>query len=217
MLERFTWYKQSAFRWSGERLVVYIDPWGLTGDLPPADLILITHAHGDHFEPQDIAKVKMAKTVQVAPVDVANELSGDVRPVRPGERVDAAGVKIETVPAYNIDPARLGAHPKANNWVGYVLQLGGSTYYHAGDTDHLPELERVKTDVAFLPIGDGGFVMTVDEAASLAKAMKPKVAVPMHYGFYPGVGVAGDGERFKKAASPVDVRVLTPVVPFANR
>jgi len=216
MLESFTWYKQSAFRWKGERLVVYIDPWGLSGDLPPADLILITHAHGDHFEPQDIAKVKTSKTVQVAPADVAKELSGDVKPVRPGQRVDAAGVKLETVPAYNIDPARLQAHPKANGWVGYLMQLGGNTYYHAGDTDHLPELERIKTDVAFLPIGNGGFVMTVDEAASLAKAMKPKVAVPMHYGFYPGVGVAGDGERFKKAASPVDVRVFTPVVPFAN-
>jgi len=217
MLESFTWYKQSAYRYKGERLVVYIDPWGLAGDLPPADLLLITHAHGDHFSTEDIDRVRTAKTVQVAPADVARELSGNVRAVRPGERLDAAGVKLETVPAYNIDPARLQAHPKANNWVGYVLRLGGHTYYHAGDTDHLPELERIKTDVAFLPIGGGGFVMTVDEAASLAKAMRPKIAVPMHYGFYPGVGVAGDGERFKKAASGVDVRVLTPVVPFANR
>ncbi len=217
MLESFTWYKQSAYRYKGERLVVYIDPWGLAGDLPPADLLLITHAHGDHFSTEDIDRVRTAKTVQVAPADVARELSGNVRAVRPGERLDAAGVKLETVPAYNIDPARLQAHPKANNWVGYVLRLGGHTYYHAGDTDHLPELERIKTDVAFLPIGGGGFVMTVDEAASLAKAMRPKIAVPMHYGFYPGVGVAGDGERFKKTASGVDVRVLTPVVPFANR
>lgn len=217
MLERFTWYQQSGFRWKGDRLVVYIDPWNISGDLPPADLVLITHAHGDHYSKDDLAKIKGAKTVFVAPADVAKELSGNVKTVRPGERVDAAGVKLETVPAYNIDPARLQAHPKANNWVGYVLELGGNTYYHAGDTDHLPELERIRTDVAFLPIGGGGFVMTVDEAASLAKAMKPKMAVPMHYGFYPGVGVAGDGERFKRAASGVDVTVLTPVNPFANK
>src|SRR5439155_1672818 len=169
--EAFTWYKQSAFRWKGEKLVVYIDPWGLVGDLPPADLILITHAHGDHYEKSDIAKVKASKTAFVAPADVAKELSGKVTAVKPGDRVDVAGVKIEAVPAYNVDPARLQAHPKANNWVGYLMQLGGRTYYHAGDTDRLPELEKIRTDVAFVPIGDGGFVMTVDEAAGLVKAM----------------------------------------------
>jgi L-ascorbate metabolism protein UlaG (beta-lactamase superfamily) len=217
VLEAFTWYKQSAFRWKGEKLVVYIDPWGLDGDLPPADLLLITHAHGDHYSKDDIARVKTGKTVQIAPADIAKELSGNVKPVKPGDRTEAAGVRIEAVPAYNIDPARLDKHPKANNWVGYVLELGGQTYYHAGDTDRLPELERLRTDVAFLPIGGGGFVMTVEEAAGLAKAMKPKIAVPMHYGFFPGVGVAADGERFKKAAAPIEVQVLKPVQEFANK
>jgi L-ascorbate metabolism protein UlaG (beta-lactamase superfamily) len=216
MLEAFTWYQQSAFRWKGDRLVMYIDPWGLGGDLPPADLVLITHAHGDHYSTDDLAKIRSPKTVFVAPADVAKELSGNVKAVRPGERVDAAGLKFETVPAYNSKPDRLEAHPKRNNWVGYVLQLDGRTYYHAGDTDHNPELETIRTDVAFLPIGDAGYVMTVDEAAGLAKALKPKLAVPMHYGFYPGVGVAGDGERFKKAASPVEVTVMKPMNPFKN-
>ncbi len=217
MLENFTWYQQSGYRWKDDRLVLYIDPWNVNGDLPPADLVLITHAHGDHYSKDDLAKVRASKTVFVAPADVAKELSGNVKSVRPNESLEAAGVKIQTVPAYNSDPARQQAHPKANNWVGYILQLGGRTYYHAGDTDHLPELERIRTDVAFLPIGGGGFVMTVDEAAGLAKAMKPKLAVPMHYGFYPGVGVAGDGERFKKAAAGVEVQVLKPVNSFQNK
>ena len=94
MLDKFTWYKQSTFQWKGEKLVVYIDSWGLTDDLPPADLILITHAHGDHFAPEDIARVKRDKTVIVAPADVAKELSGNVKPVKPGDRLDVAGVKI---------------------------------------------------------------------------------------------------------------------------
>src|SRR5437667_8237699 len=217
MLDTFTWYKQSTFRWKGEKLVVYIDSCGLTDDLPPADRLLITHAHGDHYAPDDITRVKRDKTVIVAPADVAKELSGNVKPVKPGDRVDVAGVKIEAVPAYTVDPARLQAHPKANNWVGYLMQLGGRTYYHAGDTDRLPELEKIRTDVAFVPIGDGGFVMTVDEAAGLVKAMKPKLAVPMHYGFYPGVGVASDGERFKKAAAGVEVTVMKPLNEFANK
>ena len=216
MLEAFTWYQQSAFKWKGERLVLYIDPWGLDGDLPPADLVLITHAHGDHYSKDDLARIKAPKTVFVAPADVAKELSGNVKAVRPGERIDAAGVKIETVPAYNIKPERLEAHPKKNNWVGYILRLGDRTYYHAGDTDHVPELEQIRTDVAFLPIGDGGYVMTVDEAADLAKAMKPKLAVPMHFGFFPGVGVPSDGERFMKAASPIEVTVMKPRNPFKN-
>ena len=217
MLENFTWYQQAGFRWKGEKLVLYIDPWNLKGELLPADLVLITHAHGDHYSGDDLKKITGPKTVFVAPADVAKELSGNVKAVKPGERIDAAGVKLETVPAYNIDPARLRAHPKTNNWVGYVMQLAGRTYYHAGDTDHLPELEKIKTDVAFVPIGNGGFVMTVEEAAALVKAMKPKLAVPMHYGFYPGVGVPADGERFRKAAAGVEVQILTPVNPFVNK
>src|SRR2546427_1172672 len=217
MLEAFTWYKQSTFQWKGEKLVVYIDSWGLTDDLPKADLLLVTHAHGDHFVKEDIARVKTDKTVILAPHDVARELSGNVKPVKPGDRIEAAGVKIEAVPAYNIDPARLEAHPKANNWVGYVLQLGGNTYYHAGDTDHLPELDRIRTDVAFLPIGDGGYVMTVDEAAGVAKALNPRVAVPMHHRVFPGVGVPRDGGGLQKHAPPIQGNGVKPVPPFANR
>ncbi len=215
LLDAFTWYKQSAFRWHGERLVVYIDPFGLSGELPPADLVLITHAHFDHFSRDDLERVRGPRTRIVAPADVARELSGDVTRVRPGDRVEVAGVRLEAVPAYNRVEGRLDFHPKANNWVGYVIELAGRTYYHAGDTDHLPELETVKTDVALLPIG-GTYTMDVAEAAALAKKISPKVAVPMHFGFVEGVGKAGDGERFAREASPVRVRVLTPVVPFAN-
>lgn len=214
LIEGITWYKQSAFRWRGEKLV-YVDPWGLTGDLPAADLVLVTHIHQDHFSAADIDKVRGPNTVYVAPKDVAAALSGNVRAVAPGDRIEAAGVKIEAVPAYNIVEARLSAHPKANNWVGYVMEIGGRTYYHAGDTDHLPELERLRVDAAFVPIG-GRFAMGVPEAAALVQAMRPALAVPMHYGFFPGAGKASDGLAFRTQASPIEVHVFTPLVPFAN-
>jgi L-ascorbate metabolism protein UlaG (beta-lactamase superfamily) len=211
VLDAVTWYRQSAIRWVGDGLTVYVDPWGVGEDDPPADLILITHAHVDHFQPDEIAKVSSASTRLVAPHDVANELRGDVTAVAPGESHQVAGVRFTTVPAYNTAEERLQNHPKANGWVGYVLELGGSTYYHAGDTDHAPELDAVRADVALLPIG-GTYTMEATEAAGLARSIAPQVAVPMHYGFV--VGSPSDAERFRDEAAPVQVEILTPVQPF---
>jgi L-ascorbate metabolism protein UlaG (beta-lactamase superfamily) len=213
MLQGFTWFKQSALRWAADGPAVYIDPWGVRPDDIPADLILITHAHSDHFQPEDIAKVTKEGTKLVAPHDVAAELSGDVTPVAPGESHEVAGVRFTTVPAYNVVPERLDRHPKAKGWVGYVLELGPHRYYHAGDTDHVSELYSIETDVAFLPIG-GTYTMDVEEAAGLARAMGPGLAVPMHFGFV--VGKPEDAERFRAAAAPVPVEVLTPVRPFGE-
>jgi L-ascorbate metabolism protein UlaG (beta-lactamase superfamily) len=214
MLERFTWFWQSGYRWAHEDLVVYIDPRNVPEGYEPADAIFITHAHFDHFSKDEIDQLRKDDTVVVAPRDVANELSGEVVAVNAGDRIDVKGVRGEAVPAYNIVEERLKAHPKENNWVGYVLELGEHTVYHAGDTDHLPELEALRTNLAFLPIGGDPFVMTPQEAGALAKAMGPEVAVPMHYGFVEGVGTPADAETFRQEADPVKVEILDPRVPF---
>jgi L-ascorbate metabolism protein UlaG (beta-lactamase superfamily) len=211
MLDRFTWHRQSSYLWKGDGINVYIDPWGVTGD-PPADVVFITHAHGDHFDADSLAKVvREGSTKLVAPHDIAAELSGDVTPVAPGDSGEVAGIKFQAVPAYNVVEERLEMHPRSNNWVGFILDLGEFSYYHAGDTDHVPELDSVKADVAFIPIG-GTYTMDVPEAAELVKAQSPKLAVPMHYGFV--VGTPADAERFKQEASPVEVRTLEPTNPF---
>jgi len=211
MLDRFTWFRQAAMRYAGDGITVYLDPWGTSPEDPKADLILITHAHFDHLQPHEIERLSSDDTKVVAPHDVAKELSGDVTAVGPGESHEVAGVRFETVPAYNTAEERLDMHPKANGWVGYVLELDGHRYYHAGDTDALPELESLKTDVAMVPIG-GTYTMDYREAAGFVKAMQPGVAVPMHYGFV--VCSPSHADLFRKAADPVAVEVLEPTNPF---
>jgi L-ascorbate metabolism protein UlaG (beta-lactamase superfamily) len=211
LLQHLTWFRQAAFCWSDGERTIYVDPWGTPEHAAPADVICITHAHHDHFQPDEIARLSTPRTHVFAPHDVAAELRGDVTPVEPGGTYEADGLRLETVPAYNTRPEALDFHPKSKRWVGYVLELGGSTYYHAGDTDHAPELNEVRTDVALLPIG-GHFTMNAREAGGLARAIAPRLAVPMHFGFV--VGSASDAERFRVAATPVTVETMTPVNPF---
>jgi L-ascorbate metabolism protein UlaG (beta-lactamase superfamily) len=211
VLELFTWFRQSAFRLADGERTVYIDPWGTPEDAPVADLILITHAHFDHFQPEEIARLSTSDTVVAAPHDVAAALTGNVIPVAPGESRQLAGVPFTTVPAYNTREEALDFHPKANRWVGYVIEFGESTVYHAGDTDHAPELDEVRADVALVPIG-GYYTMDATEAGGLVKVIEPSVAVPMHFGFV--VGSPSEADVFRRAAAPVAVEVLVPQDPY---
>jgi L-ascorbate metabolism protein UlaG (beta-lactamase superfamily) len=212
MLEKFTWYKQSAYKWKGDGITVYIDPWGLRAQEEPADVVFITHAHADHFEPTDIEKIRKKTTQFIAPRDVANNLTGTVKAIKPGESLDVAGIKFQTVPAYSTVEHRLQTHPKSNNWVGYVLSLDGHRYWFSGDGDPNPDIEQVKTDVALICIGGDPYVMNASEAAGVVKKIKPQLAVPNHYGFV--VGVESDGDKFAREAAPVKVQILKPVNAF---
>lgn len=211
MLEGIRWFKQSAFLF--EEASVYIDPWGVPGDAPPARAVMITHAHGDHFSMEDIRKVTTDRTVFVAPLDVADALQGEVGEilvVSPGDAFEVIGYSVDAVPAYNVKPDRLNFHPKNNNWVGYVIAIGGVRYYHAGDTDLIPDMEPIHCDVAFLPIG-GTYTMDPGEAAEAAKILSPKMAVPMHYGFV--VGSPTDARYFRESVGSGAFE-MTPERPF---
>ena len=207
-MDGITWYKQSGFRLIHEERQVYIDPWEVPAGEPKADFILITHAHFDHFDKETIERLRHAGTKIIAPKDVARELTGaNITGVLPGETHDIAGLKFETVPAYNIDKEY---HPKAKKWVGYVIEINGHRYYHAGDTDRIPEMTAIETAVAMLPIG-GTYTMDVDEAVEAVADISPERAIPMHYGFE--VGSKEDGERFQNLAG-VPVDLLEPRIPF---
>jgi L-ascorbate metabolism protein UlaG (beta-lactamase superfamily) len=198
MLQNVHWLGHASFRLSGEK-VVYIDPWELA-DGEPADVILITHSHHDHCSPEDVAKIRGPETVVIAPADCAAKLGGDIRAIEPGERLTVQGVTVEAVPAYNIGK---DFHPRRENWVGYVVTLNGLRIYHAGDSDHTPEMDSLQVDVALLPVG-GKYTMTADEAAAAANTMKPGIAVPMHWGRI--IGGRQDAERFRDLCRvPVEI------------
>jgi L-ascorbate metabolism protein UlaG (beta-lactamase superfamily) len=110
--------------------------------------------------------------------------------MRPGESVEVNGVRVMAVASYTTEK---GIHPKSNQWLGFVVELDGVRIYHAGDSDFVAEMKDLEVDIALIPVS-GTFVMNVEEAVAAARAMKPRIAVPMHYGKI--VGSERDAKRF---------------------
>jgi L-ascorbate metabolism protein UlaG (beta-lactamase superfamily) len=202
LLSRLHWLGHDSFRLDGPP-VIYFDPWHLPPGSPPGDIILVSHDHHDHCSPEDIQAIRKPTTTLVANPSAAEGLQPPVTVLRAGEETTIGSVRIRALPAYNLNKR---FHPKAAGHVGYVVTVGGESLYFAGDTDAIPEMKGLATDIALLPVS-GVYVMTVEEAVGAAQSIGPKVAVPMHY----GAGVAGsadDAERFRRL-SKVPVVVLT--------
>nr|MDA8079123.1 MBL fold metallo-hydrolase [Nitrospiraceae bacterium] len=191
MINNIHWLGHDTFRISGEK-TIYTDPFRLKGK-GATDIILITHEHYDHCSPEDVGKIMGPRTVVVAPGDCAAKIGGSVKVVKPGDRIEILGIPIEVVPAYNTNKK---FHTKDRGWVGYIFTVNGQRIYMAGDTDYIPEMKEFKADIALLPVS-GTYVMTADEAVKAALDIKPRVAVPMHYGSI--VGTAADARRFAEA------------------
>jgi L-ascorbate metabolism protein UlaG (beta-lactamase superfamily) len=195
------WLGHDTFRITGSR-VVYTDPFKIRKK-DTADVILITHDHFDHCSPDDVKLLCGEKTSVVAPSDCAAKLPGKVTTVKPGDTLEVAGVSIEVVPSYNTNKQ---FHPKSNSWVGYIFTVDGKRVYIAGDTDYIPEMKSFRADIALLPVS-GTYVMTAEEAVRAALDIKPKIAIPMHYGSI--VGSESDAQRFAQAlAGKVEVVIL---------
>ena len=204
MTKDIQWLGHDTFKIVGDR-VVYTDPFRLKAK-DAADIILITHPHHDHCSPVDVQKILRPDTIIVAPADCSEKLSGNVKVVKSGDKLSIAGIEIEVVPAYNTNKQ---FHTKDRGWVGYIFAVNNKRLYLAGDTDFIPEMKTLKNiDIALLPVS-GTYVMTAEEAAEAALTIKPKSAIPMHYGTI--VGSRKDAEIFaEKLRGKVHVIILPP-------
>ncbi|VVB56971.1 Beta-lactamase superfamily domain protein [uncultured archaeon] len=202
---RITCFGHSSVGLEYGALHIYVDPFVVPQNVPPADLILHTHGHHDHcVVPEHL--LKPSTSILVSP-----SCKHPGQTVEPGQALKAGPVTIQAVHAYNTNKPY---HPRGEG-VGYILTFGSGPaavrIYLAGDTDFIPEMEQYKCDVALLPVG-GTFTMNIEEAAKAVAAIKPRIVIPYHYNYMPNV--RADAQAFKRLvleASPkIDVRILIP-------
>ncbi len=193
LLQGVSHIRHSTIKMQGTK-IIYFDPIGIEGEPKDADIILISHSHGDHFSTEDIKRLAKDSTVLVIPRDAVETAvqAGltNIVTVVPNKNYEVDGLKFCTVPAYNTNKA---FHKKESNWVGFIVNMNNIRYYFAGDTDIIPEMKDIKADVVFLPVG-GTYTMTSAEAVQAANTIKPAVAVPIHFGDI--VGTRDDARTF---------------------
>jgi L-ascorbate metabolism protein UlaG (beta-lactamase superfamily) len=178
MSVKLQWFGHASFKITEANTIIYIDPWKLKDAKHDASVVLISHSHFDHYSAEDIKKVSGLQTRIIGAGDVIKK-QGKGEVLKPGQTIDVRDVKVTGVPMYN--PAK-EFHPKNNNWVGFVIEIGGKRIYYAGDTDETQEMDALKNiDLALLPVG-GTYTMNAAEAAEATKQFKPKQAIPYHWG-----------------------------------
>lgn len=166
--------------------VIHVDPVTREADytqMPKADLVLITHEHGDHLDPKAVAAIRKKDTMVVLPPACAAAIDGSTV-MKNGEAAKVLGLEIEALPAYNVLHKRPTGEPFHPRGVGngYVVTFGDIRVYLAGDTEDSPEMRALKgIDVAFLPM-NLPYTMTPDMVADAAKAFRPRILYPYHFG-----------------------------------
>jgi len=171
------WLGHAAFKVWTSSVVIYLDPYQITDTPRDATYILCSHTHSDHYSPGDIAKVAGPTMQVIGPPSVISSY-GKGLTLGQGQTLTLVNLTITGVPAYNTNKSN---HPKANNWVGFVVELAGKRIYHAGDTDLIEEMKSLNDiDVAMLPVG-ATYTMNPTEAATATAWIQPKLAIPMHW------------------------------------
>jgi len=209
------WLGNSGFHIKAAGKHIYIDPYMVNDGLEKADLILVSHSHYDNCSIADIKKIIQPSTVVVLPADAQSKVtrfdfSVDMRILEPGQEIEVFGFKICAVPAYNLHTS---FHPMDEGWMGFVLKYNDSVLYHAGDTDNIPEMQKLTgygqkdNFVALLPVS-GRFVMGSEEAAEAAELIKPSLAIPM--GFGTTTGTVEDAKEFVNLCEERGIRASMP-------
>ena len=208
---KLKWLGHSGFLIQNSN-VIYIDPYNISEGLPKADLILITHGHYDHCSVNDLEKIIKEGTRIIVTADSQSKIARFQIPIRmevveAGQELDLGLVKVSCIPAYNLDKA---FHTKEEGLVGYVIRLNDIIIYHAGDTDLIPEMQKLtghnqpgKNFIALLPIG-GRFTMNPEEASEAAAIIKPTIAIPIHWGSI--IGNEEDAKEFKELCEEKGIR-----------
>jgi L-ascorbate metabolism protein UlaG (beta-lactamase superfamily) len=205
VLKQIHWLHHASFMIEAGNKILYIDPYEIKIS-KPADYIFITHDHPDHLSLEDLRKIISKHTLIICTQASANKLKQyNLKIVKPGDVFTVGAMKCEAVPAYNNSKP---FHPQKAGNAGYIIDIGGARIYHAGDTDFIPEMINMKNiDIAMVPIG-GFYTMEPKEAAKAIKAIKPKIAVPIHFGYR--IGKKEDGVLFKQLAGKyARVEILT--------
>lgn len=198
---KLTLIGHATFRIEIPDITIYIDPYKIPDNSPPADFILVSHSHYDHCDPDDIEKITKESTIIIASEEAKRKLKGEIQTVTQNDEITIKGLIIKTIPAYNISKPY---HPKGAG-VGFIINTGQTTIYFAGDTDYTEEMQKLTgIDICLVPIG-GTYTMDEKEASEFVNHIKPKVAIPMHYGSI----TQGDPIEFKKLTDPqIDVRIM---------
>lgn len=180
MIDRIRWLGHGSFAIDGPPLI-YINPWRVAKGDRPADIILISHDHYDHFSTADVEKLRCPDTLIIGNERIAREVEG-CRVLRPWQSLSIDRVCIKAVPAYSPNDFR---HPLTDGGLGFIISLNFYDIYYAGDTQAIPEMACIHPDIAILPI-DGNGTLSVTEAAQVARQMRPRWVIPCNWGTFSG-------------------------------
>ena len=205
-----TWNGHAGFKIIYGNKKVYIDPYKLSKNyenISDADIVLITHNHFDHLSIEDLKNIINERTVIVSAQECLSQLKSlkvkESIGIDPRNSVRVDDLKIETVPAYNVDKE---FHPKNDKKIGFIVEFGNDRLYHTGDSDMIPEMKDTKPSIVLIPVS-GTYVMTAEEASkAVNKLINPRIAIPMHYGTI--VGNKEDAIRFSELVTVCKTKIL---------